>query len=453
MNLLFIILDSADCELIDQLCKRGDLPFLAEFISQGCTTKITYDPSFFNVSSCFNLNTGMDVQQHEQYSYSLYDRETGKLTKLNPETIAKDTIFHALDEKGTLQLLIDIPRLPHLFLKNGRQVVDWYPHDRVTTKLTTTPMELEEYIRNTYGEDPFSGKCDDFIVHSAEHGDVFTNHLLDRIDNKTFLVLEELDKADYEVAAISYGDTHCAGHRCWHFHDPKHQSYSPNLKDTRDNPLTKAYRKIDQSISKICKHWNGSIAILANTGMQANHSNNQLLKIALQRFNQKVPHGRNRSLKNSIHSTSQEKQLQQSFALPVSDTVFAVRANVVGRDLNGVISPGKELESYLLELIQELLALRSMNGLEPIFLSYKLWTDINKLDINHNLPDVTFTWNCKTAVHAAGSTYLGLIYKPVKPKRTGTHTSNGRCWTNERSILPESIADHELLQHLIRNSN
>ena len=452
MKLLLLILDSADCQLIEQLCEQGDLPFLADFRLRN-STQVTNDPDLYSVSTCFNLTTGLQVKEHKQYSWSLYDRSNGKTSRINSSLLANDTIFKDLDHRGVRQLLIDIPRMPLLSLKNGLQVVDWYPHDQAASTLTTTPDAVSKLIRDNYGEDPFFGNCDTCDIKDIEQGNHFATQIQKRIENKTSFILNELNKSSYDLAAISFGDTHCVGHQCWHFHDVNHQHYSPNLNNPMDNPVTKVYRYIDDSISQICQHWDGNIAILANMGMQANHSNNGLMKIALERFNKKVPYGRNRLAKCNTTPSTGKTILQQSFALPISHSAFAVRVNVKDRDPNGVISPGKEYQSYVLEMIQEILALRSMSNQEPLFLSHTRWTDAHGENLRHDFPDITFTWNNKAITKAAASTYLGLIYSPFNSKRTGTHSSDSYCWTNiQHARLPESIADYELLPYLLQQS-
>lgn len=453
MSLLIVILESADPELIEQLCNQGKLPWLNQFCKHNNQTVIDVEPGLYTVGTWFNMSIGASVASHEQHSWTQYDRFNDRLKHLDPQQTADKTIFSKLDKSGVKQFLMDVPRLPLLKLENGQQVIDWYNHDFVADGVNSHPGSLADEINQRFGIDPFLGNCDQCDVNDFEQETEFLVALTRRIKNKTAFCVEQMQHSLWDLFVVNFSDPHCGGHRLWHVHDVNHKNFQLRG-DTRSlDPMVALYRHLDQAIATLTAHWQGEVAIVANLGMQSNHANNALLDIALDRFNIKAPQGRSsRRAKGSIPVDAPLNGTRISRSLPVSDSEFAVRVRVLGRDKGGVVSTGRELESYLDELVQEFMALRSIPTNEPLLSEFRRFTHCDQGSHIHNLPDVTFSWHEAPPVDVACSPYLGMIMRKQRRKRTGTHRPIGHCWSSQTEVsMPSKIKDSELTACLLNS--
>jgi predicted AlkP superfamily phosphohydrolase/phosphomutase len=84
-----------------------------------------------------------------------------------------------------------------------------------------------------------------------------------------------------------FTEGHCAGHQCWHLHDPAHPNYDPKVVSLTGDPIREVYRAIDSAIGRILAHIdeNTYVFFLATHRMAHNIGGNFMLDEILEKLN------------------------------------------------------------------------------------------------------------------------------------------------------------------------
>ena len=79
------------------------------------------------------------------------------------------------------------------------------------------------------------------------------DRLVEGVGKKTELTLHCLEKGGWDFFAQVFTEAHCAGHQCWHLHDPSHPNHDPDMVSLTGDPLREVYRAIDRAIGEILR--------------------------------------------------------------------------------------------------------------------------------------------------------------------------------------------------------
>jgi predicted AlkP superfamily phosphohydrolase/phosphomutase len=116
---------------------------------------------------------------------------------------------------------------------------------------------------------------------------------------------------------------------------------------------------------------------------------------------------------------------RSAFQVEHNEISGAIRVNVRGREPRGRISSGPELEAFLDQLVEDLLALVNPDSGQAL-VSKVLRTD-HVFGGEHRdlLPDLLAVWNRASSITAAASPKIGEVRIPSPHWRAGNHVSDG----------------------------
>src|SRR5262249_46789714 len=270
----------------------------------------------------------------------------------------------------------------------------------------------------------------------------FHQRLLAAVAKKTQVVKWLMEKEDWDLFLVVFGESHPAGHYFWHYHDESYIAHSkdkPGLIALRD-----AYVDLDQAVGEIVQSAgkDTTVILASGDGMGPNYSGSHILNDLLTRmklFNN-IPSGVNgatgkeagkkTAAKADLVSTVRN-MIPKSFRVAVSRALLPrsvneklslrwktagiswqhtraflienanegyIRINLKGREPQGIVERGKEYEDLCEELYQTVKsASNPTNGKLAAHTAYKT-DDIYHGPCRSHMPDIIINWNDEAKV-------------------------------------------------------
>ncbi len=484
-QLLVIGLDSVDKDLVQQWAGAGVLPTFKSLL-ENAAWGTTQSPIGLYVNSIWpTFYTGVSPASHGFYNYHRPDLESYERVRVLPDFLKKEPFWNELSRAHKKVAVIDVPKTfpsPDL---NGIHLVDWGVHDPKQEGFRTWPPSLAKEVENLFGKDTL-GKCDrsEYIPDRlAEFRDV----LLRRLEKKTEVSQYFLAKGEWDLFLTVFSEGHCAGHQCWHLHDPGHPRYNAEDAAKVGNPIKEVYIALDKAIGELLQqagpdtdvmivsslgmgpHYNGSFQLDRMLQALENHNNAgsqkpppgidpstdegfldaifkaldnpreekkyPLVLNALQWIRSGLPAGVGvrRLLRKFKDTWTQAKAREKRdrfknrkcFEVRNGDAVGAVRVNLVGRESNGQVHPGSEYDDFCQALIQDLMSFTNVESGEPLIKRVLRTADLYQGECLDDLPDLLVEWNTNKSIGNVHSPKTGLIRGEYIKCRSGDHRPEG----------------------------
>jgi predicted AlkP superfamily phosphohydrolase/phosphomutase len=453
-GLLLLGLDAAEPGLIRRWAADGRLPVIRSMMDTGTSGALLGVDGFYIGSTWPSFYTGLSPAGHgfhriDQLASGTYDffRPLDTTTGLGGVPF-----WRVASEAGKRVAVLDVPltRLePGL---NGIQIVEWGGHDFVFGFRTSPPTLADEVLARV-GAYPLPSDCDADRA-TADDFERFVSGLELAVAKKTALTLELLDQEDWDLAVQVFSEAHCAGHQCWHLHDPTHPSHDRQMRDAVSDPLERVYRAIDAGVGAILESAGANhVLLFSSHGMRGFHGADFLLPEILYRLSataRPTPprlHARAaRRVRRRLtgRSWSQPQDLSywadvgtsRCFPIPNGSPVSAIRLNLVDREPSGILHAGPEAESFCELLARDLEAVVDNRTGSPLVVAVDRTDSMYAGPRRDSLPDLLVKWNdavVGTLAHADGygstvqahSEKIGIVEKQNWFPRTGDHHPNG----------------------------
>ena len=286
------------------------------------------------------------------------------------------------------------------------------------------------------------------------------------IEKKTKLISYFLERGEWDLFLTAFRESHWVGHQCWHLHDSNHPEHDQKILNALGNPLQDIYIAIDSALAQILQQLDSetTVFIFASTGMGPNYTGIHILDEVLLRIEnsqttiepQKITNTVKfleqykliRKLKNRIwkpilnlgeKSKLQDKSNRQCFQVPSSEAFGAIRLNIVGREPDGKIQPGREYETFCKALSKILLELVNLDTGELIIKRIFFSDDLYQGEQPMGVPDLLVEWNRNAPISSVYSPQIGRIDKVYWDSRTGDHKPGGLFCILGPSIKPGRI--------------
>lgn len=378
-----------------------------------------------------------------------------------------------LSAAGKRSIVIDAP---YAFLSdqpNVTQLVDWCSHSAWKDGWTTSsPPEWADAVRDQYGRDPV-GKCDFATLDTVEDFRQFRDGLIKRIETKTQLTLDLLDKRDSDLLLNVFSEVHCAGHQLWHIHDPAHPLHDPAIRQALGgNPLEDVYVAMDKALG-ILMDAAGSdtrIMVFCSHGLGPAYSGTHLLDEILMRLEgirsprkrqsfaqalvalwTRFPQGLRAALtplqkrlwpELKAKLVQPGKSRRKYFEIIINDASGGIRLNVKGREPDGQVEPGEEYDQICAMLTRELLAVNNVATGQKLVAEVLRSRDVYSGQHVDRLPDLMVIWNRVGPIGAAESERIGRVSHKFEFKnhRTGDHTEDdGLVFLSGPGVQPGAL--------------
>jgi predicted AlkP superfamily phosphohydrolase/phosphomutase len=300
--------------------------------------------------------------------------------------------------------------------------------------------------------------------------------LVTGVDRKTELSLHYLDEGNWDVFMTVFGEAHCAGHQFWFLHDRADASHDPELLAELGDPVEIIYSRLDRAVGAHLERAGPDTAVfvLLSHGMGPMNSGVFLIDGILRRLTEaemSVPsNGRpmrataaawqrlpvtirrrlapvvarsvRRRIRNSPDGLSTYHQVfercpgcsaplmagedgQPWFVVPNNTVYGGIRINLIGREPNGVIERGAELERVCARLAHDLLEIVKVETGEPLVRKVVRTADHYDRVEPDSLPDLLIEWERRSPTKTVYSPKAGVVHEPYEHWRTGDHFPQG----------------------------
>jgi len=453
-KVLFLGLDAADPDLLEQWAGEGHLPTIRRLLETSLSGRTENPPGLYVGAVWPSFSTSVSPARHTRYCYTQivpgnYD------SKFFPPSDLKSPFFWAtLSQAGKRVAVIDVPKvsIERQFL-NGIQIADWGTHDPEYTEMQTWPTSIKEGIARDFGIDPIHN-CNGFRQTATEYVE-FRDELLDRIARRTKLVRTILDQEPWDAVFAVFSESHCVGHQCWHVHDETHPRHDRNVRSDCGDPMLEVYRGLDAALAELLDAVDGNTlcVVLASHGMGPHYDASYLLDTILSKFeSSRYPAARGEASRGAatgalkavwsrLPETLKKRWAparraaksvgitpnagRRYFQIPNNDVFGGVRINLKGREPRGKVEPGPDFARICDALTEDLQTLVNQETGRPLVKAVLRTADVYTGPHMDYLPDLMVEWDRSAPIRKVYSPKIGIVEGSYTGCRTGDHKPQG----------------------------
>ena len=443
-KVLYLAFDACDREVIRSLVAAGELPTFGWLFDNSAVAEVDPSPGVYISANWPSFATARSPENHDYLCWVEVDPQTYEWRETAPMRAEGPPFWHALSRAGHDVAVFDIPHALVDSQSDAVQVLEWGCHDRHLGS-ASAPPELLDQIEASIGRHPLGQMAEqrplnfapcDFAHREGLHRTVAESvalwqDLLVAVDRKEAASLELLDRGDWSLFAVVFGETHCVGHQLWAAHDPDHPRHDPTLVALIGDPVREMYRRMDTVLAAHLQRADDDTAVYVQLshGMGPHYDGTHLLDGILQRLHEAddVRRGwRSQALRTAIGRVPPDWQARVLSAaapqlrkradasppgpnapwdLPTAERKWfqvpnnapgAIRLNVVGREGNGQIDPTDfdrvcaDLERWLGEIV-------NVDSGEPLVHRVYRSDTVYRRHEGDRLPDLFVEWNSNCA--------------------------------------------------------
>jgi predicted AlkP superfamily phosphohydrolase/phosphomutase len=394
---LVIGLDGVDLGIVEAL-GPARLPQLHEVMGRGAFAALRSVQPPATLPNWTTFLTGLDPGRHGVFDFTTRQgyrvRFTGGTAREAP------TLFQRLDALGLKCACLSFPGTwPPEKLEHGIFVSGWdAPVAFEADRSFMWPPSLYDETVAKFGTPTFDD-VDEF--HADEPGwiDALPNALARRVERKTRWAQWLLEREDWDVFALYFGESDTAAHYLWAHHDPESPRRPEQLSATQREGLAIVYQALDRAVAQLRKACgaNAEITILSDHGsggssdkvvhinrLLADHDLLQftprrpnlgagLKEVALRRFpprlRERLFRLGNAWLPSRLESNVRFGKIDMPRTIAFSDELNyfpGVHLNLRGREPSGTVDP-QEKQEAILRVRAALLSVRDPWNGRPVF--------------------------------------------------------------------------------------
>lgn len=469
-------MDACDAGIMQEMAREGRCPHLARLLREGAVVDTIAPYGTFVGSSWMTVATGTPVGTHRYYNWLEVDPGTYALRDTTPRESRSAPFWQHLSDRGRRVAVLDVPHADLPAQMNGVLLKEWGCHDRHHGTASYPPSLLDELDalvgRHPYGcmihpagYDAFA-PCDYTLRAETHRTGEEESRLLDLmrqgIAAKQTASTSVLDGEPWDLFLTVLGEGHCVGHQFWHVHDDTHPRHDPGAAARLGDPVREVYERLDGSLgAHLDRAGPGTTTyLLLNHGMGPHYDGDHLLDEVLVRLDRhrtgdhrlgwrtRLAHhvvsrlpGRARRVAGRAAAAAVRRRMAQAppmasgptgpgpgrrfFQIPGNTAVGAIRFNVVGREAQGLVPPGAELDALRDEVAAGLLSLVNVDTGRPAVVDVVRSEDVLDRAPDDGFPDLFVEWERSSPMTTVWSPLVGTVSAVYGHWRTGDHNDRG----------------------------
>lgn len=453
-RILVIGIDAAEADVFLDGIEKGRFPNLASLTREGSSARLTNSMEFLPGTIWPELHTGRAGWRDGHFCHvaQLHRGEARPRPTRVDEVDVTKAWFNVAARAGRTVVVVDPPQMLADVGSQGVSVDQWQVHDH-NWDLRVAPPELAPVIEEVVRSTPYPA-CD------SHHGDTIEGYRSLLADLKTTIAAKrdatvQLLERPWDVAFVTFTESHCAGHQFWHFRDPGSPFYESDAPDDLRDAVDAVYGEIDAAIGALVDAAgdDAMVAVVASHGMRWEVGGPAAIGVALTRLgygSDEVPLlGIRRRIPASIRRLVRRVVPRRVIDVVGADARHferggsiravtvpnnrcgAIRLRIRGRDPGGVVDPD-EVDDVISSLRSELAELRTVATGDPVIASMTTPGEAFGPDAHPDLPDLLIDFRRDVGpLDRVQSPATGVIEVPLRwpwLPRTGDHTTHTRVW-------------------------
>ena len=430
-KVLLLGLDSADADLIERWSDEGYLPTLARLRQDGLWSRLRTTAEVMHVSAWPSIYTGTTPGQHGLYHAYQVRAGDQRIHRTLPEWCARPPFWKFLDDAGRRCVVMDAfmdARLPGF---KGVQILDYGTWTWFSEPGSSRPGLYDEVVRR-FGPYPAPEHSNQVTIPEQIW---FRDQLIKAAAVKSKAARWLLAEHPWDLAFVTFGEPHGAGHYLWHSGDPDYPLYPQGGLGGAPHPLREVYAAVDQAIGEIVATLDDRtlLLIVSGDGMGPNYSGSHLMPELLHRLGlffapsvgqsqsqaerapapkqslaaalrgmlpMSVRQSITRCLPRSVRYRLSTKWMNadiewprtQAFCIPNANEGY-FRLNLAGREPQGIVAAGEASRQLVHSLKTELDALVNPTTGRRCAHAVHVMDDTFAGPERQHLPDVVISWD------------------------------------------------------------
>jgi predicted AlkP superfamily phosphohydrolase/phosphomutase len=483
-KIMFLGIDAGDKCLLRRWAGDGTLPVLRSLLARGLVAETTSVQGLYEGATWPSFYTGLNPARHGFHRLTQIQPGTYDFHPCRPgEFIKAEPFWTQLSKAGKRVAVLDVPLSGLSRGLNGIQVIEWASHDGIYG-FHTWPTQLKRDVLKRFGRHPVNPCCDSY-GRSPRDFCAFRDHLLEGVHKKCALTKHYLKHNDWDFFAQVFTEAHCAGHQCWHLHDPAHPNHDPDVVRITGDPMREVYRAIDTALGSLLAEVDDHtlVFLFATHRLAHNIGASFLLEDILEKLGyltknpraanpqpqglvRRVVHfakegckelpapmqnllkpvlfplyhsARRLATGNHLPQLASRFDLEHSACFPHENgnLVSGIRLNLVGREPNGLVRAGRDLEEVCRGITEALLDIVEKKTGKPVVKRVLRTADFLQGEYVGHLPDLLVEWGedyrVGTSALSGGASHLlrvasdkiGVLEGAYSYCRTGDHRPEG----------------------------
>jgi predicted AlkP superfamily phosphohydrolase/phosphomutase len=395
---LVLGLDGFDLGLVEQF-GADRLPNLHSLMSRGAFAALESVQPPATLPNWTTFLTGVDPARHGVFDFTT---RKGYQVRFTAGTVREvPTLFTQLDQLGLRCACLSFPATwPPERLEHGVFVSGWdAPVAFEADRSFMWPPSLYEETVDRFGAPSFDD-LDEFHADAPGWIERLPDALVNRVARKADWARWLLDRQDWDVFALYFGESDTASHYLWAQHDPDSPRRTASVSGAQREGLQRVYEALDKAVGSLTEAAGGDdteVTVLSDHGSGGSSDKvlylNRLLaqhgllrfrprrgrggaglkEIALRRF---PPHLReqlfrlgNAWLPSRLESNVRFGAIEMAHTVAFSDELNyfpAIHLNIAGREPDGIVQPEQRRET-ILRIRRALLGTRDPWTGRPVF--------------------------------------------------------------------------------------
>lgn len=416
-------LDGATFDLILPWAHEGKLPAFSKFISEGAIGEMDSAPNQRSAAAWTSFMTGKNPGKHGIFEFYEYIPSTYNLRFINAKTRDGDSLWKILSKHGKKVGVINVPMTYPAEEVNGFLIAG-LDAPSIKSEGFTYPQDLYNVICK---------KCGDYILEPGLTGALVggrikeaTEMIKSELNQKMIISRYLMSNHPWDFFMVVLRSLDAVQHCFWKYMDSTHPHFNSAESRLYGDTIFNTYQMIDGFLGELMasldddtilmvmsdhgfgqKHpatnqinqWLESKGFLAYGSSSQGNAVRLLGKLYRQLIG-KTPRWAKEWLWKTFPSLRDKVQTRLCFAnidwsktQAYSDSLFPnIRINIRGRELYGIVNPGKEHEALIERLITELRDMRDLNTGERIVEDVFRREDIYHGNYVDKAPELLIRW-------------------------------------------------------------
>ena len=422
--------DGADPTLLNRWLAEGHLPVLKKIIDNGAYGKLRSVPNMGSPASWTSFATGKNPGKHGIFSFTERDFSSYRYKFVNGSYRKAETFWEILcgDRTGCI---VNVPMSYPVEKINGCMIAGFDAPGTDSAGMCH-PQGLINEMNEANGPYRIIRDVGNLLRKGGDWGEA-AEDLLGFMDMRTRHVNYLMDKFDWEVFCVVFGETDHSQHFYWKFLDSSHPQYDEEEYAKYGDTILRIYKKMDDIVGQlVAKNPDATLLIVSDHGGGMNSRGGQLVPDWLNRLgllsfaentisspkklvNKAISQAANTAYRIANKRLSTEMkfkfirrvpmlrekieaarrlgeidwQTSKAFSDGIQDDIWI---NLKGRDPFGVVGPEDydQICDFICEELRS--ATDAMTG-KPIVSKIFRRKDVYKGDYVDNAPDISILWN------------------------------------------------------------
>jgi predicted AlkP superfamily phosphohydrolase/phosphomutase len=242
-RVLVIGLDGATLDLIEPWAQAGHLPIMAELMAKGSYSRLRSVYPVLSSAAWASFMTGMNPGKHGIYDFVTREDDGYSLRPVTRQHMAGRSLWHILSEYGRRVGVVNVPMTyppepVNGFLVSGLGTPDYRDFTYPTSLSKRLLQDGYRVNRRVFHQNPGNEQ-------------IFLDDTYDVSERLTQATLRLMTEEPWDFFMVVYRDTDEMAHAFWSYMDETHPAYDPVEARPYRDAILDCYCRLDQTIGEL----------------------------------------------------------------------------------------------------------------------------------------------------------------------------------------------------------